>query len=62
MKVDHSVLLYGWGEIEGVKFWLIQNSWGDFWGEEGRFRIIRGENSLGIESLGEGAVPRIIKL
>lgn len=37
-KVDHSVLCYGWGEEDGEKYWLLQNSWGPKWGEEGNFR------------------------
>jgi len=60
MKVDHSVLLYGWGEEAGIKYWMVQNSWGEGWGEEGNFRIQRGINLLGIESMGEAAVPKII--
>ena len=37
-KVDHSVLCFGWGEENGEKFWLLQNSWGPKWGENGNFR------------------------
>lgn len=37
-RVDHSVLCYGWGENEHGKFWLIQNSWGPNWGENGSFK------------------------
>ena len=32
-EVSHSILIYGWGESEGKRYWLIQNSWGDSWGE-----------------------------
>ena len=28
-KVDHSVLMYGWGEEDnGDKYWELQNTWG----------------------------------
>ncbi len=60
-QVDHSVLLYGWGEEDGVKYWELQNTWGDDWGEEGgNFRMLRGVDHLGIESHVEGATPYIV--
>jgi cathepsin C len=49
--VDHAVLLIGWGEEMGQKYWIVQNSWGATWGEKGIFRILRGVNDSGIESL-----------
>jgi len=54
-KVDHSVVLTGWGydEEKKTKFWILQNSWGDNWGENGFFKMIRGEDHCGIESIGE---------
>jgi cathepsin C len=61
-KVDHSVLLVGWGEEEntGEKYWIIQNTWGPAWGEEGFFRMKRGTDEFGIESICETATPLII--
>eukprot|EP00928_Gymnodinium_smaydae_P045718 TRINITY_DN30434_c0_g1_i2.p2 TRINITY_DN30434_c0_g1~~TRINITY_DN30434_c0_g1_i2.p2 ORF type:complete len:280 (-),score=59.97 TRINITY_DN30434_c0_g1_i2:85-924(-) len=50
-QVDHAVLLVGYGEDRGMKYWLLQNSWGKSWGEEGYFRMIRGTDESGVESL-----------
>lgn len=61
LKVDHSVLCYGWGEENGQKFWLLMNSWGKKWGEKGLFRMKRGEDELGIEFIGESAMPYAVK-
>lgn len=54
-KVDHAVMLVGWGEELDQKYWLVQNSWGADWGEGGFFRIARDINDSGIESQAECA-------
>lgn len=61
-KVDHSILLVGWGvdKLSGEKFWMLQNTWGPNWGENGFFRIKRGYDELAIESICESAIPIII--
>merc|ERR1719327_1515247 len=54
-QVDHGVLLVGYGEEAGQKYWRIQNSWGPDWGEDGFFRILRGVDESAIESMAEAA-------
>jgi len=39
--IDHAVTAIGYGEENGVKFWVIQNSWGSDWGEAGHIRLER---------------------
>ncbi|KAL0218865.1 hypothetical protein P9112_004518 [Eukaryota sp. TZLM1-RC] len=56
----HAVTLIGYGEENGVKYWLCANSWGSTWGEQGTFRILRGKNECGIESNGAvGGTPKL---
>jgi cathepsin B len=45
----HAVKIIGYGVENGVKYWLIANSWNVHFGEQGFFRIIRGTNDCGIE-------------
>jgi len=44
--IDHAVTMIGYGKDDDLKekFWLIQNSWGNDWGEHGRIRILRRDS------------------
>lgn len=46
----HAIRILGWGVEEGTKYWLVANSWNSDWGDQGLFKILRGEDHLGIES------------
>ena len=39
--IDHAVQLVGYGTDGGKDYWLVRNSWGDDWGEDGYIRIRR---------------------
>jgi cysteine peptidase C len=53
----HAVKMLGWGVLNGVKYWIVNNSWNADWGMDGSFWIIKGVNECGIENAGWGGVP-----
>lgn len=47
-SINHAVVIVGWDNTKGSNgAWLIKNSWGTNWGDNGYMWIERGSNSIG---------------
>lgn len=54
-KLTHSTLIVGYGVYEDrehgqIKYWIVRNSYGEKWGEQGNLRLRRGRNDYGCEA------------
>lgn len=52
-EVDHTALLVGYGTTDDKQdYWIIKNSWGTTWGEQGYIRMIRdGSHRCGLATM-----------
>lgn len=44
-QTNHAVVIVGWDDKRGA--WLVRNSWGDWWGEDGYIWVKFGSNGIG---------------
>lgn len=48
---SHAMTAIGYGSADGQDYWLLKNSWGTEWGEDGYLRLARNQNNMcGISS------------
>lgn len=50
--LNHAMAMVGYGEdsATGLGYWVIRNSWGAQWAEDGYMRVRRGTNVCGVEA------------
>jgi len=57
-QLDHGVLIVGYDDASTPPYWIIKNSWGATWGEEGYIRVEKGTGQC---SIGQYQCTSIVK-
>jgi cathepsin L len=55
--VNHAIGIVGWNDNGSPPYWIVQNSWGTEWGNNGYLWIAYGADSIGTEAYAAIATP-----
>merc|ERR1712106_330736 len=52
-----ALLAVGYGEILGMKYWLVKNSWSTYWGNDGYVLMAQKDNNCGVATAATYVIP-----